>query len=332
MPIELDDLGVRVVGNNVRAVGFYDDDRALRAEIYLDENNRLNITNAQVSTGAPGGSQAGVAAATYLVLSAHPDLSHERVFAPGSGLQATDGGAGATYALAVRLASPAGLEFSAGALRIKDSLAGAGLAITDKVLAVGQGDGLTVSADAVALTTPGTLSVSSTNAAAGNHTHAVTSTHNPGAAASLLATNGDGDLILDGGVLYVSGLTNNVWINAGTPDGTAALNVRAPGTSVAGLRVTKLSGQTANLLEIENDAGADYLIVTATGDLESGSPGFVSGLTGWQLGANGRLESANVVIRGEIRASTYVIGEKHAIGGELIVRPAGVLVSQAVLV
>ena len=59
------------------------------------------------------------------------------------------------------------------------------------------GSGITVSAgQTVTLNTPGTLSDSSVNAAAGNHTHAVSASSNPGAAASLLKTDSGGNLTL----------------------------------------------------------------------------------------------------------------------------------------
>lgn len=65
-------------------------------------------------------------------------------------------------------------------------LAGAGL--------TGGGD---LSADrTLALQTPGTLTVATANSAAGSHTHAITSSSNPGAAASLLATDASGVLTL----------------------------------------------------------------------------------------------------------------------------------------
>jgi hypothetical protein len=64
---------------------------------------------------------------------------------------------------------------------------GAGLTGTDS----GAGAAYTL-----ALTTPGALTVATTNSASGNHTHAVTSSSNPGAAASLLATNASGYLQL----------------------------------------------------------------------------------------------------------------------------------------
>jgi hypothetical protein len=117
--------------------------------------------------------------------------------------------------LSLRLATVSGLSISSG-LRLDDSVAGDGLAIANKVLAVGAGDGIDVSANAIAvdvtdligsglveeatnniaLNTPGTLSVSSPNAAAGNHTHAVASSANPGAAAAILASDASGYLQL----------------------------------------------------------------------------------------------------------------------------------------
>mgnify|MGYP001064279007 CR=1 FL=1 len=57
-------------------------------------------------------------------------------------------------------------------------VAGAGLSLVDTgaggtaTLNVGQGAGLTVSADAISLTTPGTLTPSTANSSSGNHTHA----------------------------------------------------------------------------------------------------------------------------------------------------------------
>lgn len=75
-------------------------------------------------------------------------------------------------------------------------LAGAGLTAATGILAVGAGAGLTVNADDVALTTPGTLTVSSTNVATGSHTHAITTSANPGAAAAILASTSAGGLTL----------------------------------------------------------------------------------------------------------------------------------------
>lgn len=132
----------------------------------------------------------------YVVLALDGNLTAERVLTAGDGIDLTDAGAGSTVTVAVDLAAVSGLAFSSGELVIADSIAGAGLVIASKVLAVGAGDGLTVNANDVALTTPGTLSVSSSNVAAGNHTHGVTSSSSPGGAASILASAADGGLQL----------------------------------------------------------------------------------------------------------------------------------------
>ncbi len=68
-------------------------------------------------------------------------------------------------------------------------------------VSISAGDGLTGGGDisasrTLSLTTPATLSVSSANNASGNHSHAITSSTNPGAAASLLATDASGFLQL----------------------------------------------------------------------------------------------------------------------------------------
>jgi hypothetical protein len=89
-------------------------------------------------------------------------------------------------------------------------LTGGGDLSADRTLAVGAGLGITVNADDVALTTPGTLTVATTNNSTGNHTHAITSSSNPGASASLLSTTAAGLLTLDrfainGSGLYITG-------------------------------------------------------------------------------------------------------------------------------
>lgn len=83
----------------------------------------------------------------------------------------------------------------------KSVTAGAGLtgggALTGSVtLDVGAGDGITVNADTVALTTPGTLSINSVNDAAGNHTHAISNSSNPGATRAILSSDVSGYLTL----------------------------------------------------------------------------------------------------------------------------------------
>lgn len=76
-------------------------------------------------------------------------------------------------------------------------LTGGGTLAADVTLNVGAGDGLSVGADTVGLTTPGSVSASSTNNPTGNHTHAVTASDNPGAAVSLLRSTAAGGLTLE---------------------------------------------------------------------------------------------------------------------------------------
>ncbi|AZF90306.1 MAG: hypothetical protein BPHS0_20 [Phage 5P_3] len=72
-----------------------------------------------------------------------------------------------------------------------NGLTGGGALSGNITLNVGAGDGITVNADDVALTTPGTLTVSTSNSAAGNHTHAITTT-TAGAASTIVATDANG--------------------------------------------------------------------------------------------------------------------------------------------
>ena len=84
-----------------------------------------------------------------------------------------------------------GVTFTAGS-----GLTGGGTIASSRTFNVGAGNGITVNANDVALTTPGTLSVSSGNSASGNHTHGITTSSDPGAAASILASAADGGLEL----------------------------------------------------------------------------------------------------------------------------------------
>ena len=69
-------------------------------------------------------------------------------------------------------------------------LTGGGDLSADRTFTVGAGLGITVNADDVALTTPGTLTVSSTNSSTGNHTHAITTSSDVSAGTSaILASN-----------------------------------------------------------------------------------------------------------------------------------------------
>jgi len=97
---------------------------------------------------------------------------------------------------ATATAGNSAISVAGQAISLAAAAAGAGLSYAAGVLAVGAGSGLTVNADDVALTTPGALSVATSSSAAGNHTHAVSSSSNPGASPSLLASDNGGYLTL----------------------------------------------------------------------------------------------------------------------------------------
>lgn len=120
-------------------------------------------------------------------------LSVDRTLALASSVA----GAGLAFAAGVLSVNPGeGLEIETDAIGLASSVAGDGLTYAAGVLNVGAGAGLSVVANSVALNTPGGLSVSSANAAAGNHTHAIDSSTDPNATAALLATTSAGLLTL----------------------------------------------------------------------------------------------------------------------------------------
>lgn len=144
-------------------------------------------------------------------LSAHaidPDAHHDAVDA-AQGIQITG-----TQTVGILLASPSGLDFSSGGLQIAQGVAGNGLTMSalDKILHVGVGAGLSATADQIDLAlSPDTLTVSTTNTASGaDHAHAITTSSNPGAAASILATDASGKLQLEyAGINVTPGSSDN---------------------------------------------------------------------------------------------------------------------------
>lgn len=144
----------------------------------------------------------------------------------------------------------------------------------------------------------GNASVSSTNnTATATHTHAVTSSANPGAAASLLASNGSGHLqlvrlgigIAPTQPLEVAG---NIFANAAT----ANLFLKDTSTGFQASTSTLVSLQDNNCLRSTN---------------------FTSGLVGLNICANGNAEFANVDIRGAIHAGLIVFNAQMATAGTL---------------
>jgi hypothetical protein len=67
-------------------------------------------------------------------------------------------------------------------------LTGGGDLSTNRTFTVGAGNGITVNADDVALTTPGTLTSATTNSSSGNHTHVITNYALSGTASQVTVT------------------------------------------------------------------------------------------------------------------------------------------------
>ena len=115
-----------------------------------------------------------------------------RTVGAGSGLT---GGGALSGDITLTVGAGAGITVNADDVALASTVAGSGLTYATGVINVGAGDGITVGADAVGLTTPGTLTVSSTNSATGSHTHAITASSDVGttpAAALLKSTSGGG--------------------------------------------------------------------------------------------------------------------------------------------
>lgn len=274
----------------------------------------LRHATASYAPTSPGGTPTyATADAPFLVISNTTNLTNERAFVAGAGLAATDGGANGSYtvnvatadtsmtinanSIQVRLAATSGLQVSTG-LMIADTVAGAGLTIASKVLAVGAGDGIDVAADSIAvdvtdlignglvevatnniaLGTPTTLTVSTTNAVGvGTHAHAITSSSAVSTAtAVLLATDANGRVRVQGigvgvtasgaGVLDVA---TKIYINE-TADTFVTtglvINQGAADDIIFSLKSSDMNGQATNFAEADT-----YYQIGKYSDVEGGA-------------------------------------------------------------
>lgn len=125
----------------------------------------------------------------------------------------------------------------------------------------------------------------------------------------------------DTDTLVVSVEYDSVSINWGEPDGLepAALRVKSSATGDVTMYARLIAAQTAPLLRFEDVAENPLIILTATGSLQSGTPAFYPGQTGWEITSEGNAEFNNAWIRGELHAATFVADEMHAAGGTVVV-------------
>lgn len=161
---------------------------------------------------------------------------------------------------------------------------------------------------ATTIATPGTLTVATSNSTATAHTHAITSSSAPGAAASLLATDSSG-ILGSTGTRIVKGwftdltVTNNI---AGSITGNAATvttNANLTGAVTSSGNATSLgsftSAQLAGALTDETGSGAAVfatsptlvtpLLGTPTSGVLTNCTGTVSGLTAGSVTTNANL-------------------------------------------
>lgn len=224
-------------------------------------------------------------------------------------VNAGDGLVFATDDLALELSVTSGLEMAGTSpnktLQLADTVAGAGLTIASKVLAVGAGNGITVAADTVALTTPGTLTVSTTNNAAGSHTHAVTSSSAPGATASLLASDATGKLTLPLMVASTSLATPLVTTGAGV----------------------SLTLQPTLDLILDPDSN----IVRSGGNVSLQASSFASQTTGWRITDIGEADFRYLFVD-EMHAKSFIADLEQALaGGQIIAKSVTTLGADFVL-
>lgn len=148
------------------------------------------LQNTVIQTGSSASSSASAAGAPvgagYLLVANDATLTGDRAALAGNLISLTDGGANSAFTIAV---DPLKLTIGAGKL----DKTGAG------TLTLNAGSAYTLDAPASGTIALGanTLSVDSINYYAGaQHTHAITSSSNPGAAASLLASDAAGKIQL----------------------------------------------------------------------------------------------------------------------------------------
>lgn len=173
----------------------------------------------------------------------------------------------------------------------------------------------------------------------------LTPSSNPGAAAAILRTDSNGGLQLDTTLFVVDAANNlvtmdtnlfyldadNNRIGVNTSPGNAALDLRAAANADHTQRIRQRSGQIGRLWRIEDTNGDELIVLDSQGNLQSGKPGFVSGLTGWQITPQGTAEFNNVFVRGELHATVFVKDEVHVSGGTILVATGAKLYSDAVI-
>jgi len=172
---------------------------------------------------------------------------------------------------------------------------------------------------------PGDLDVYTTSILIDDtHYHHVATSSDPGPNEAIMATDIYGGFIFDDTLLIVDAANDRVGINT-IPEnlvGAAALDVLVDNLDDITQRLRQKENQRGRIWRVEDYTGQELIVLDSVGNLQSGNPGFVSGLTGWQISHTGNAEFNNIWARGELHATVFVKDEIHATGGTFMVATA----------
>jgi len=164
------------------------------------------------------------------------------------------------------------------------------------------------------------------------HYHHVATSSNPGSTAKIMATDAEGGFNFDSNLLLVDGANRRVGINRIPTDatfGSAALDLIVANIDDITQRIKRVPDQRGRLWRIEDEFGGELIVLDSVGNLQSGNPGFVSGMLGWQITPTGNAEFNNIWARGELHATVFVKDEIHATGGTFMVATAATFYEDA---
>lgn len=165
------------------------------------------------------------------------------------------------------------------------------------------------------------------------HYHHVATSSNPGSARAIMATDLYGGFIFDTNLLIVDAANDRIGINT-VPEngvGAAALDVVVDNLDDITQRLRQKQDQRGRIWRVENYLGQELIVLDPVGNLQSGNPGFVSSMTGWQISHTGNAEFNNIWARGELHATVFVKDEIHATGGTFMVASAATFWEDAVI-
>jgi hypothetical protein len=292
---------------------------------WIDSLGRMSFAGSYTSyEWTPGESGGGVTDASFLVLSLHSDLTDERVATAGTGITINPGTPGGNATFTHDTGNFGDRHTNYAEMAANESITGAwdfraaGLTIGSNVLLYNYATNILALGTDDSMCIQVALRVGSL----GSPLPVGIALDVDGAADVSGGTTIGGDLAVDGDTLYVDVSEDAVYVNPGgsiPPTFTyGALTVVPANATQHGLVIKPYTGQVSNIFDVLNEAGTQTLIkITLSGDLESGYPAYVSGLTGWQVSAVGNAEFNDVWIRGGLHASLFVADEMHAAGATI---------------